>query len=125
MTELVRLSATPAGITLCPLDAIADGAARNFVVELRAGRFHGFVVRRGTVVFGYADRCPHMQMPLAQQLDLYLTPDGGHIVCSWHGAVFDVADGSCLGGPCAGQALTPWPVAAVNGRVVTLGAVES
>ncbi|WP_433910675.1 Rieske (2Fe-2S) protein [Sphingomonas yabuuchiae] len=114
-----RLTATPAGITLGPLDAIADGAARNFVLQMRAGRFHGFVVRRGEAVHGYVDRCPHMGLPLAQQLDAYLTPNGDRIACSWHGAIFDVADGQCLGGPCMGQRLTPWPVTVSGGAIVT------
>lgn len=114
-----RLTATPAGIALGPLDAIADGAARNFVVQMRAGRFHGFVVRRGLAVFGYVDRCPHMGLPLAQVLDAYLTPDGARIACSWHGALFAVEDGRCLGGPCAGGALAAWPVTVRDGAIVT------
>lgn len=114
-----RLMATPAGIKLGPLDTIGDGAARNFVLQMRAGRFHGFVVRRGDDVYGYVDRCPHMGLPLAQTLDAYLTPDGQHVACSWHGALFDVQDGACLGGPCTGQHLTPWPVTVRDGLIVT------
>lgn len=112
-----RLSVTPPGIALGPLDQIADGAARNFVIEMRAGRFHGFVVRRGRDAFGYVDRCPHMGLPLAQTLDDYVT--GGMIACSWHGAVFDIASGKCLGGPCPGATLTAWPVAVRDGAIVT------
>ncbi|MCT8000295.1 Rieske (2Fe-2S) protein [Sphingomonas sanguinis] len=114
-----RLTVTPPGITLGPLETIADGAARNFVLLMRAGRFHGFVVRRGDDVYGYVDRCPHMGLPLAQVLDGYLTPDGKRITCSWHGAIFAVEDGACLGGPCMGQLLTPWPVTICDGAVVT------
>lgn len=112
-----RLTATPAGVKLGPLDAIADGAARNFVLQLRAGRFHGFVVRRGDVAFGYVDRCPHMGLPLAQVLDQYMADD--LVACSWHGALFRVEDGVCVGGPCAGARLTPWPVRVEDGTVVT------
>ena len=114
-----RLVATPAGVTLGPLDAIADGTARNYVVQMRAGRFHGFVVRRGDHVHGYVDRCPHMGLPLAQQLDQYLTPDGGLIACSWHSALFRIDDGACVGGPCGGTSLTTWPVHVEDGRIVT------
>lgn len=114
-----RLSTTPAGVVLGPLDIIADGKARNFVLQMKAGRFHGFVVRRGEAVFGYVDRCPHAGLPLTQSLDDYLTPDGGLIACSWHGALFRPDDGACVGGPCAGQALTPWPVALLSGNIVT------
>ncbi|MET4898364.1 Rieske (2Fe-2S) protein [Sphingomonadaceae bacterium jetA1] len=114
-----RLTSAPAGIRLGPLDLVADGTARNFVLQMRAGRFHGFVVRRGDTVHGYVDRCPHMGLPLAQELDGYLTPDGHRIACAWHGAVFAVENGHCLGGPCVGQALTPWPVTVIDGAIVT------
>ncbi|WEK43685.1 MAG: Rieske (2Fe-2S) protein [Candidatus Sphingomonas colombiensis] len=112
-----RLTTTPPGIALGPLDQIADGAARNFVIEMRAGRFHGFVVRRGAEAFGYVDRCPHMGLPLAQTLDDYVA--GGMIACSWHGAVFDITSGKCLGGPCPGTALTPWPVVIRDETILT------
>ena len=114
-----RVFATPAGVKLGPLDAIADGAARNYVLQLRAGRFHGFVVRRGEAVWGYVDRCPHAGVTLARALDDYLTPAGDLIACSWHGALFEVEDGLCVGGPCAGARLTAWPVTVVNGTLVT------
>ncbi len=114
-----RVFATPAGVKLGALDQIADGRARNFVLQLRAGRFHGFVVRRGAEVFGYVDRCPHMGLPLAQTLDQYLTPDGGLIACSWHSALFEIDTGACVGGPCSGARLTAWPVAVHDGTLVT------
>jgi nitrite reductase/ring-hydroxylating ferredoxin subunit len=113
-----RLTSTPAGVALCPLDAIADFGARNFVLQLKAGRFHGFVVRRGDAVFGYLDRCPHMGLPLAQQLDDYLTADGALIRCLWHGALFNIGDGRVVGGPCSAP-LTPWPVTTTAGMIVT------
>lgn len=114
-----RVFATPAGVTIGPLTDIPDGTARNYVLQLRAGRFHGFVVRQGEAVSGYVDRCPHMGLPLAQTLDAYLTPDGSAITCSWHAALFAIADGTCLGGPCPGQSLTPWPVTVAGGAIVT------
>lgn len=119
MSGDARLFATPAGVRLGPLDLIAEGKARNFVLQMKAGRFHGFVVRRGDAVFGYVDRCPHAGLPLTQRLDDYLTPDGSLIACSWHGALFAAETGACVGGPCMGQALTPWPVEARDGAIVT------
>ena len=114
-----RLAQTPAGVKLGPLAMIADGSARNFVLQMRAGRFHGFVVRRGDHVVGYVDRCPHMGLPLAQTLDDYLTPDRTLIACSWHSAMFRIEDGMCVGGPCPGQRLTPWPVTVADGTIIT------
>jgi nitrite reductase/ring-hydroxylating ferredoxin subunit len=117
--QVGRIWTTRAGISLGPLDQIADGAARNYVLQIGANRFHGFVVRKGEQVFGYVDRCPHAGLPLAQQLDQYLTPDGGLIACSWHEAIFTVEEGTCVGGPCVGAKLSPWPVTVSEGRVVT------
>jgi nitrite reductase/ring-hydroxylating ferredoxin subunit len=115
----LSLSATPAGVTLGPLELIPDGKARNFVLEMKAGRFHGFVVRRGEAVHGYVDRCAHMALPLAQQLDAYLTEGGSLIQCSWHGALYRIEDGVCVGGPCSGARLLCWPVTVQGGMIVT------
>jgi nitrite reductase/ring-hydroxylating ferredoxin subunit len=114
-----RLTETRAGIALGPLDLIADGAARNYVLEIGERRFHGFVVRQGNDVRGYVDRCPHMGVPLAQVLDGYLTADGGLIQCAWHGALFRIDDGLCVGGPCTGASLREWPVTVCDGGIVT------
>ena len=114
-----RLHATPAGVTLGPLDLIPNGKARSFVLEMRAGRFHGFVVRRGAAVNGYVDRCPHAGLPLAKALDDYLTPSGDLIACGWHSALFDIESGLCKGGPCMGTSLTSWPVEVSDGLIVT------
>jgi nitrite reductase/ring-hydroxylating ferredoxin subunit len=114
-----RLTITPPDVALGPLALIPDGSARNFVLEMHAGRFHGFVVRRGDAVYGYVDRCAHMALPLAQKLDDYLTPDGTLIQCSWHGALYAIDDGLCVGGPCIGARLTPWPVEIRDGMIVT------
>lgn len=115
-----RLTVTPPNVTLGPLALIPDGKARNFVLEMKAGRFHGFAVRRGDTVRGYVDRCAHMALPLTQTLDDYLTPDGGLIQCSWHGALYRIEDGECVGGPCAGARLIGWPLAVQDGMIVTV-----
>lgn len=114
-----RIRTTPPGVRLCALDDIADGGARGFVLEMRAARFHGFAVRRGGDVAGYVDSCPHTGAILARRLDEYLTADRRFIVCGWHGAIFEPGDGLCVGGPCAGAALTAWPLAVADGTVVT------
>lgn len=114
-----RLTQTPAGVRLGALDLVADGGARGFVLQIGERFFHGFVVRRGQAVHGYVDRCPHMGVPLARELDRYLSPLGPEIVCGWHGARFRIGDGRCVGGPCAGSALIAWPVAVRDGMLVT------
>lgn len=114
-----RVWTTPSGVKLCALSVIAPEAARNFVLQIGDAYFHGFVVRRGDEVFGYVDRCPHQGLPLSQKLDDYLTEDRSLIACSWHGALFRVDDGACVGGPCAGSRLSPWPVRVEDGWLTT------
>lgn len=86
---------------------------------MKAGRFHGFVIRRAHAVFGFVDLCPHAGLALAQKLDDYLTSDASLIACGWHGALFAIETGACVGGPCLGQKLTLWPVAVSDGQIVT------
>jgi nitrite reductase/ring-hydroxylating ferredoxin subunit len=112
-----RVYETPAGVALCTLESLADPGARNVVLQIDEAYFHGFLVRQGAEVRGYVDHCPHQGLPLAQKLDDYLTPDGRFLKCEWHGALFRPSDGLCVGGPCSGQSLTPWPVT-VDGGVV-------
>lgn len=114
-----RVWQTPPNVRLCPLDSLADPGSRNFVLQIGNAFFHGFVVRSGDAVHGYVDRCPHAGLPLAQKLDDYLTPKKDLITCGWHGALFRLEDGACVGGPCHGANLTPWPVRVEDGWVKT------
>lgn len=44
---------------------------------------------------------------MAWRRDAYLNREATRIVCSGHGAEFDIASGVCMLGPCLGQSLTP------------------
>lgn len=100
----------PAGQRLCRLDEIAEPGARGFIFHVGEALFAGFVVRQEGEVRGWIDRCPHAGMPLALMPGRYLTREGDLVLCASHGALFRPLDGVCVGGPCAGRALTPWPV---------------
>lgn len=95
---------------LCALAEIADPGARGFRFRAGTALFAGVVVRRGGLLAGYVDRCPHAGWPLAAMDDRFLTRGGEHILCSGHGALFALADGLCIAGPCAGARLSPWPI---------------
>ncbi len=119
MTVLPTAYKTPPGLEVAPLDAIPDGEARPFRLEVDGRLFRGFVVREGERVHGYVDRCPHNGLPLAGDYDDYLTPQRDLINCNWHGALFRISSGACIGGPCAGDHLTPWPLRVSDGIVYT------
>ena len=109
----------PSGARLCRLDDIAEPGARGFSFRSGEALFAGFVVRAGGEVRGYEDHCPHAGMPLALIPHRYLTREGDLILCASHGALFRPTDGVCVGGPCAGRSLTPWPVRIEGGEIVT------
>jgi len=102
---------------LCDLSQIADGDSAGFVAE-RNGKREGFiVVRKDDAAFVYVNSCPHIGTPLDFAPGRFLNPDNSFIMCSTHGALFQIDDGLCISGPCAGQSLTPVPIDIVEGSV--------
>lgn len=95
---------------LCRLEEIEDGEAKGFTLGAGLDAEELFVVRDGTRLYGYVNSCPHTGAPLEMLPDRFLNADGSHIICSTHGALFRIADGHCIAGPCAGDCLTPAPV---------------
>ena len=105
-------------LTLCRWEALPEGAARGFD-PLGRGRDTVFVVRKGGALHGYLDLCPHYgDTRLPWRKDAYLDAAGEAIVCSAHGARFDIASGRCVLGPCLGESLTPVPLELDDGEVL-------
>jgi len=107
------------GLRLCALAEIADPGAKGFRFRRDSALFAGVVVRRGPLLAGYLDVCPHASWPLAAFDDRFLTRNGEHILCSGHGALFALADGACVAGPCFGERLTPWAIKLLGDEVFT------
>ena len=105
-----------AGERLCALADIADPGAKGFRFRWEGRIFAGFVIRKGELLTGYVDHCPHAGWPLATFDDRYLTRDANHILCTGHGALFTL-DGAGATNPCIGMHLTPWPVVVREGEV--------
>ena len=99
-SERQRVWKTPPGVTLCAETDIADPGSRAFVLQIGEAFFHGFVVRKGDQVAGWVDRCPHQGLPLAVELDRYLTRDGDLILCGWHGPPLHSPDSGSNTAPC-------------------------
>jgi len=109
-TTQARTARNQAGEILCRLDEIADGAAKGF--ELGDGPeacepLEIFVVRAGPRAYAYRNVCPHTGSPLDWQPDDFMSEDASHVMCHTHGALFEIADGFCIAGPCAGDRLRP------------------
>lgn len=103
--------------TLCRIDDIPDGGSKGFGPA--KGGFTGlFAVRRGDNVMIYINACPHIGVPLDWAPDRFLSTDGALIVCSMHGATFEIETGLCTAGPCFGDRLEAVPSAIEDGAVV-------
>ena len=92
---------------LCGADEIAEGQVRGFELELDGRSLRIFTARRAGALYTYLNRCPHRGTPLDWRPDEFFDEDGRYLVCGTHGAIFQVEDGLCLAGPCAGDLLTP------------------
>jgi nitrite reductase/ring-hydroxylating ferredoxin subunit len=108
---------------LCALEDIRPRGARGFD-PTGAGRDTLFVVRQGHQVHGYRDACPHLGTPMAWRKDAYLDAAGQHIVCSAHGALFEIDTGLCTLGPCVGEVLEAVPLVITAGGSIALKETE-
>ncbi len=94
-------------VRLCHQDELTEGASRGFD-PFDVGQDTLLLVRHQGRLYAYRDLCPHYgDTPMAWRRHAYLDAQRNHIVCSAHGALFRIADGACVRGPCLGQALTP------------------
>ena len=93
-------------LRLCHVDELREGTARGFAGR-RAGRDRLFVVKQAGMLHAYLDDCPHQPgSAMAWRRDAYLNAAAPRIVCSGHGAEFEIESGRCTLGPCLGKSLS-------------------
>ena len=109
---------------VCALSDLEPQGARAFTIGGGDWPLKGFVVRVGSAVYGYLNRCPHAGHPLNLLPQRFLSPDGTLILCSSHGALFEKSSGLCLAGPCAGRSLTPIALRIVANYVLLADEVD-
>lgn len=92
---------------ICQTDDIAEGDARGFTT------FTGdiLIAQRDGSFYAYQNVCPHLQVNLEYLEDQFMDRDQQYIICSTHGALFEVESGHCIWGPCQGESLTPVAIA--------------
>ena len=92
---------------VCDLDDIQDGDSAKFVPEVPESTLAVLIVRKNDKLFGYINSCPHIGAPLDIRPGKFLSSDKKHILCSNHGALFEINTGYCVFGPCQGKYLEP------------------
>lgn len=92
--------------TLADLDATG---AKEFDIE-PVTRTSGFVVRSPAGLRAYVNSCPHLGLTLNFSGDRFFDPEGKHLLCPMHGALFRPEDGYCVWGPCKADWLEALPI---------------
>ena len=107
----------PAGTLLCTLDDISKPGAKGITFGSGADLFDMFIVRTADKIFAYVNACPHAFTPLETFADRFLTRAKDQILCTTHGALFNLDDGFCTSGPCAGKNLVSLAIEIAEGQI--------
>lgn len=104
-----------------PLCASAELAERGnaFVFDVLHFRqpARAFVLRFDGRAVAYLNRCVHVPTEMDWLAGEFLDSERRWIICSIHGAVYEPANGRCVGGPCGRGRLTPIAVQELDGHV--------
>ena len=111
-------------VVVCSLEELDDPGSMEFRIGEGDWPFKGFVVRQGESVFAYQNYCMHAGHTLNWKPDSFLTRDGANIICSSHGAIYDIPTGTCIAGPCPGKMLRSLPAEVRDGVVFVRAPVE-
>lgn len=103
---------------LCALATLTDGQAALVGAAGAPAQEAILLVRRGDLVAGFVNECPHMGLPLDWKPDRLALGGGAFLRCSHHGAVFRVDDGLCVAGPCVGESLSPVALRIVDDMIM-------
>jgi len=89
------------------LCSIADIGPKGKEVCLRRGAEDEYIMlfRQGDGVNAFLNVCPHHGRPLHWAPDEFLLGPQNTVICSHHGARFDLDTGQCVSGPCRGARL--------------------
>ena len=112
-----RKNVPAVGTFICTLDELDNPGARGFTFGSGSTAFNFFIVRKGENAFAYVNECPHAFLPLNRITTKYLTLDEEKILCAAHAASFQIEDGLCTGGPCAGRTLLSVPLENTKGAL--------
>ena len=110
-------SAIASGIELCPLAAVPDQGFHSVVAVLDGDAETLVLYRDGEQVRAWLNVCPHAGRALDWAPGQFLKSREGHLVCAVHGASFELEGGTCVAGPCKGDALRAVPLRVQDGMV--------
>lgn len=102
-------------------DLLDAGSGYRFVAQGSQGEdMAAFVIRHNGEVYGYLNRCAHIQVELDWQHGRFFDEDSEFLMCATHGALYLPDTGECVGGPCKGAFLTKLKIVEELDRVYLL-----
>ena len=95
------------------------GEEKSLGLEVKVnGKVHRFfAVKKNSWLRVFYNSCPHIGAPLNILPNKFLDSDKKYILCSNHGALFNIEDGYCIKGPCIKESLTPAKFEVEGGRL--------
>jgi nitrite reductase/ring-hydroxylating ferredoxin subunit len=112
-------SAPVPGTVVC--DAAQVDGVLSLSVTTERGAFPMLVVQANGGLRAYVNACPHQYLPLDWRSSQLVSADGTMLMCSAHGARFDICTGEAVEGAECG--LDAVPVSVVDGMVV-IGTID-
>ncbi len=112
------------GTRLTMLNDLPDGQATLLALETGGGPqqpFRLLLLRSGTQVTAFVNRCAHFGVPLAARQDLLIFKPHTSITCNVHYARYRWADGTCESGECEGEALIAVPLDVGTDGSISIG----
>lgn len=118
-------NAPPPGTELPSWLGLEDGVPA--MVELGIctepdGPFRLLLLRSGSSVHAFVNRCAHFGVPLAAKQNQLIYQPHTSITCNVHYARYRWSDGVCESGECAGERLLPVPLCAEEDGRLRIGA---
>ena len=102
---------------LCTIEGLADPGTKNVVLGEGPDELDIVIVQDHGMRHAYINSCPHEHIPLETFPNHFLTEDTKHLLCSGHGALFLLATGECVSGPCLGKSLARLPIEERDGAL--------
>jgi nitrite reductase/ring-hydroxylating ferredoxin subunit len=83
------------GAVICSSKKIQEGKANCMEIISNHKAFPIILTRIDGEAYCYINACPHQYLPLNYRSKGIISSDRNHLLCSAHGAIFDIKTGEC------------------------------
>jgi nitrite reductase/ring-hydroxylating ferredoxin subunit len=104
---------------LCQLMEVGE-AGKEVIFTSQGKRYYLMLFKHEGAILGYHNVCPHQGRNLNYAPERFLFDPEARLVCPHHGALFDVASGLCVQGPCQGASLRKIALSIEDERVMLI-----